>query len=202
VIRAATEADYEAYARLCPELGVDDPLASRELFKAELLPRMIVATDGYAVVGYALSDQLADTGYVRSVVTDPGLRRRGVGVALMEALRAAFVAAGETAWRLNVRPDNEPAIRLWQRCGMVEAYRACVLRVPATALLEPLPDMALAPLVAADYAELEPRFGLPRGQLAHARPARAAASSSRCAATRSWASASSHPRSQVRFHSS
>lgn len=169
MIRAATEADYDAYSRLFPELRVDDSPASREHFMAELRPRMIVSTDGDAVVGYALSDQLADTGYVRNVVTDPWARGRGHGIALMEALRAAFLAAGATAWRLNVKPDNTAAIRLYTRCGMTEAYRASVLRVPASVALEPSPDLALAPLVAADDAALEARFGLPSGQLAHAR---------------------------------
>jgi len=169
VIHPATEADYEAYARLATELRVDDAPVPRSQFTAELLPRMIVVAVGDQVVGYALADQLADTGYVRNVVTDPAARRRGHGSALMAALRAAFVAAGATSWRLNVKPDNAAAIALYRKHGMREAYRAYTLRVPSSIPLVPAPGVELAPLTAEDDAALEASFELQRGQLVYAR---------------------------------
>jgi ribosomal protein S18 acetylase RimI-like enzyme len=171
-VRAATVADYDAYARLMPMLEVDDPVPSRERF-VDFVARTVIADVAGVVVGYALMEQLADTGYVRNVVTDPAWRQRGVGLALMAALRARFVAAGATAWCLNVKPDNAAAIALYTRCGLAAAYQSSVLRFPRELeLATPPPDLATAPLPADDDDAVEARFRLLRGQLASARARR------------------------------
>ena len=170
MIRPATVDDYDGYARLFPHLGVDDPLPSRARFADELVDRVLVATLDGTVVGYALVEVLADTGYVRNVVTDPAHRRRGIGRALMEAMRARFVAAGATTWCLNVKPDNTAAIALYRDCGLLPAYRSVALRIPSGAPLPaPPPDLELAPVTPDDDAVVEAAFGLLRGQLASAR---------------------------------
>jgi ribosomal protein S18 acetylase RimI-like enzyme len=169
-VRDATVNDYEGYARLFPHLGVDDPLPGRERFAAELAGRMVVAADGDAVVGYALYEVLADTGYVRNLVTDPARRRRGVGAALMAALRDRFRARGLARWCLNVKPDNTAAIALYQRCGLSAAYRSAVLRMPAdVALAAPPASLRLAPIAPDDDERVEQTFRLLPGQLASAR---------------------------------
>ncbi len=170
-IRDAIVADYDAYVRLFAELGVADPVASRERFAAEILPRTLVAVrPGGAVVGYAVYELLADVGYTRNVVSDPTLRRTGIGKALMAALRARFVAKGATMWCLNVKPDNAAAIGLYERCGMSAAYRATTLRIASdVALVAPAPDLALAAATAADDEHTERLLHLLRGQLASAR---------------------------------
>jgi GNAT superfamily N-acetyltransferase len=168
-VRAAVDADYDAYARLFPELGVDDPLPSRERFIADLLARMLVAVEGDEVVGYSLLEILSDTGYVRNIVTALRARRRGVGAALMAAMRARFVAAGATMWCLNVKPDNAAAIALYRGCGLAPAYHSAALRVPAQVPLASPPDIELVPLPAEADSVIEPRFRLLRGQLASAR---------------------------------
>jgi GNAT superfamily N-acetyltransferase len=169
-IRRATIGDYDAYASLFPELGVDDPLPSRERFADELVFRMTVATDEQRVVGYTLFEQLAETGYIRNIVTAPSARRRGVGRALMDDARSRFVAAGATSWCLNVKPGNVPAITLYERCGMSPAYRSCALRLPhEIALPAPHSEIMLADVPTASDPTLEPAFTLLRGQLASAR---------------------------------
>jgi ribosomal protein S18 acetylase RimI-like enzyme len=169
-IRAAHRDDYDAYARLFPHLGVDDPLPSRDRFAADLVPRMLIATDGDEIVGYALYELLAGTGYVRNLVTAPAARRRGVGAALMDALRLHFRGHGAADWCLNVKVDNTAAIGLYRRCGLAPRYRSASLRLPSEAALPaPPPELAIAPIDPDEDAALEPGFGLLAGQLASAR---------------------------------
>jgi ribosomal protein S18 acetylase RimI-like enzyme len=169
-VRAATADDHEAYARLFPELGVDDPLPSRSRFADEVVPRALVATEGGVVVGYATYEVLAELGYVRNLVTDPAHRRRGVGRALMEELRRKFVGAGATGWCLNVKPDNIAAIALYERFGMRRAYLAQILRVPAAVpLAVPPADLRLVAVEPDEDEAVEAALALPRGQLASAR---------------------------------
>jgi ribosomal protein S18 acetylase RimI-like enzyme len=169
-IRAATIDDYDAYARLVAELGIDDPTPSRARFGDELVARTLVAVDRTGIVGYALFEILTDTGYVRNLVSDPARRRSGVGVALMDAMRVRFAAAGATAWCLNVKPDNLPAIRLYERFGLREVYRSHALRLPAAAALPPPPpDLELVPVAPDDDALVERTLRLLPGQLASSR---------------------------------
>jgi uncharacterized glyoxalase superfamily protein PhnB/ribosomal protein S18 acetylase RimI-like enzyme len=170
-IRAATAADYDAYARLFAELGVADPIPPRERFAAEISPRTLVSVAATgAVVGYAVCEVLTDVGYVRNLVSDPRLRRTGIGAALMAALHARFVAAGAHTWCLNVKPDNAAAIGLYERCGLRAAYRSTTLRFARdVALAAPPAELALAAALAADDEHTEHVLRLLRGQLASAR---------------------------------
>jgi GNAT superfamily N-acetyltransferase len=169
-IRDATPADYEAYARLFPELGVDDRLPSRERFTSELLARTVIATDEDGIVGYALFEVLAEVGYIRNVVSDPARRRTGIGLAMMESLRQRFLARGATTWCLNVKPDNAVAIGMYERCGLRAAYRSWTLRLRSSVELPPIPaGVTMAPSPSTDDAVIEPMFGVLRGQLASAR---------------------------------
>lgn len=173
-VRAAIAADYEAYARLFGELGIDDPVPSRERFASDLARRIIVATAGGDVVGYLLFEILDDTGYVRNVVSDPAHRRGGVGVALMSVARERFVRAGATGWCLNVKADNVAALRLYEKCGMGPRYRSTVLRLPREIVLSRDPTLALVHVPPETDAVVETAFRLLPGQLASARkkPAR------------------------------
>ena len=168
-IRAATPHDYDAYARLFLELGIDDPVPSRTRFVDELASRILVAVDG-EVAGYALYEQLADVGYVRNLVVARDRRRSGVGVALMAAMRERFTSAGATSWCLNVKPTNVAAVSLYERCGMRTMYRSQGVRIPRELELPPVaPDIVLVPVPPEADAVVEPAFQLLRGQLASAR---------------------------------
>lgn len=165
-IRDAEPGDYDAYARLLPELGTGDPVPSRERF-ADLCDRMLVATGDGAVVGYALFELLADVGYVRNLVSDRARRREGIGAALLEAMRARFVAAGARTWCLNVRPGNHAAIALYRRFGFTAAYGSYMLRVPRHAAVAPVAGLVYDPIT----PEEEPGRG---GRPARVRPRRLA----------------------------
>jgi hypothetical protein len=155
---------------LFPELGVDDPIVTRERFVTETMPRVLVADAGGTIAGYALFDVMAETGYVRNIVSAPDQRRTGVGVALMTAMRDRFVAAGATQWCLNVKPGNVAAIALYERFGFAPQYRSAAVRLPVTIELPPVaPDTQLVPIPADADPIVEPRLKLLRGQLAAAR---------------------------------
>ena len=169
-VRLAVANDYPRYAALFPELGVDDPIPSEEVFTSRLLPTTIVTERDGAVVGYAYFQRLNDTVYVRNVVTDPGHRRRGVGRVLMQELERRARAAGATRWCLNVKPENVAARALYEEFGMTVAYAAVALRF-AWEVVEKLPaDPAeTRSLEPAEDATVEARFELPRGLIEDAR---------------------------------
>jgi ribosomal protein S18 acetylase RimI-like enzyme len=169
LVRDAIASDYDAYTRLFRELGIDEGAPSRERFSEELSRRMFVATDGDVLVGYLLYEILDGTGYVRNVVSDPDRRRTGIGHALMERARERFVGADATAWCLNVKADNRPAIALYEKVGMGLHYRTTVLRLPRTIALARDPAYALVPVPPDTDAMVEARFHLLAGQLASAR---------------------------------
>lgn len=168
-IRDGAARDYEAYARLLPELGTGDPVPTRERFAA-LCDRILIAAEDEAVVGYALFEVMADVGYVRNLVSDPARRRSGIGIALMEAMRDRFRRGGAQTWCLNVKPDNRAAIALYRRFGLAPAYRSTMLRMPRSAPgAAPVAGLAFAPITPDEDSAVERATGLLRGQLASAR---------------------------------
>lgn len=176
VVRPAVVADYAAFARLHPELKVDDPLPSSEVWASSIAACSLVAEtegqtgEGAEVVGYTYLQEYQDTGYVRMVIVAPHVRGRGVGRALMERVGEKLRGRGIRNWRLNVRPDNHAALALYRRMGLAVQYPSTVLRLPWTALAA-LPDghaVTREPAPARDTI-LEARFDLPRGQLGYAR---------------------------------
>lgn len=171
VIRAAQADDHAAYVRLFAELGVDDPPAAAERFVSEQIPRMVVADRGGGeVVGYGLYEVLSTSGYIRNIATAPEVRRTGVGRALMAAMRARFVAADATTWRLNVKADNAAAIALYEAFGLRIEYRSTLLRLASDAPALAVPaGLTLCEVRPDDDAIAEPRFKLLAGQLASAR---------------------------------
>jgi GNAT superfamily N-acetyltransferase len=171
-LRPATAADYEAFARLQPQLGTGDPIAPFDRFARELAPTMLVAEHAGRVVGYSWFEVLAGTGYVRHVVVDAESRGLGAGRALMLGVRARLRAAGCATWCLNVRPDNVPARRLYESLGLTAAHDSVALRF-TWPLVDELPlgaplEIVVAPGAAQDAA-IEAAFGLVAGQLAAAR---------------------------------
>ena len=170
VVRPATPDDYEAFASLCPQMGSDDPTPSEEIWRSTMVSGTRVAMIGSGVVGYCYFQELADGGYVRNVVVDVAARRRGVGRALMQAAAEELLAHGKTSWRLNVKPDNEAAIRLYEWFGMRTAYAGKAFLLPWRAVAAMPSYGATVKLAGPDRdTVLEDAFTLPRGQLTRSR---------------------------------
>lgn len=169
-IRPAAAADYDVFARLFPELGVDDPVPSKEAWTNVLAPSSYVAERAGEVLGYCYFQEYTDTGYIRNVVVAPEARRAGVGRALMLATAEHFRENGKRTWRLNVKPTNAPALALYARLGMTVEYRARAVTLPWSALARLPPGDAIVSDLEPDRATLvEQTLALPRGQLAASR---------------------------------
>lgn len=142
-MRDATPADYAAFARLFPLLGVPDPLPSSSHFERQMLPHTLVAEEGAHAVAYAHWRYYGATAHVVHIVVDVSARRRRVGAALMREMKRRFVEAGSTRWYLNVKRDNLAAIHLYERCGLAAESRGWSLRANWSDLLA-LPDASHA----------------------------------------------------------
>jgi ribosomal protein S18 acetylase RimI-like enzyme len=166
-IRRASIDDHPTFVRLFPELGVDDPIPGRDAWAAGYAPFTLIAHgDGADALGFAFTQEYADTGYVRNVVVAPEARRRGVGRALMEATARHLRGAGKARWRLNVGPQNVAARTLYESLGMRTLYASRAVRLPwAAADALPTSGDVVEELAPARDAELEALFDLPRGQL-------------------------------------
>jgi len=119
-IRPAVPEDLDALVRL--ETVFPGDCISRKSFR-HLLTRghaaIWVYDGGQGVVGNAvvLYRRRSVSARVYSLVVDPACQGRGIARALLEAAEQAAAAKGCTTMRLEVRADNEAAIRLYRKAG-------------------------------------------------------------------------------------
>lgn len=168
-IRRATASEYGAYNVLFRELGVDDPTPSLAWFTTELAPNILIYERDGAAIGYVSYDKLSTNGYIRNLVVAPGARGAGIGAALLTAAATELRARGATdKWHLNVKADNAPAIRLYERFGMRAAHRSMMLRL-AWANLDRLPAddprVAVLPVLDGDDDDIERALGILAGRM-------------------------------------
>jgi GNAT superfamily N-acetyltransferase len=167
-VRLAEPRDHPVFARFFLELDIHQPTPEPERWTAEMMPHTFFLESRGTPVGYALVEVFGELGYVRHVVVDSAWRGRGVGRALMDAIAERVSARGCTRWKLNVKRDNVPAIRLYERVGMNVVYSSSVVRLDWSAV-EVLPRDGFAleavAVQAADDATVERAFDLPDGQI-------------------------------------
>ncbi len=169
VLRDPVDADYPMVARLFPDLATGDAIPSIERWRERIAGDSLVADlDGQALA-YIYFEILDGEGYIRHIVVDRGARGRGIGRRLVQAVAERMWAQGCRHWRLNVRPGNEPAIKLYRSVGMEVVHASVALRFAWT-LVDRLPpasrDLAVVPVADAEIPAIEEHFTLPRGQLA------------------------------------
>jgi GNAT superfamily N-acetyltransferase len=133
-VRDATTADYDAFTRLFPALQVPDPLLTAAQFEEQVRPNVIIAEDGEPV-GYAHWRIYGATVHLVHLVVDAGARRRGVGRMLIDEVRRRAFTKGCSRWYLNVKADNVPAIRLYERSGLSLEQRGWSMVADWSALL-------------------------------------------------------------------
>ncbi|MFO0591508.1 MAG: GNAT family N-acetyltransferase [Polyangiaceae bacterium] len=179
--RPAVPTDYPTFTRLFVELATGDPIPGRDAWEASIAPTMRIYEDAAGeVVAYSYHQVLGDTGYVRHVVVDPARRGERIGGAVMATLADVFRGAGCARWCLNVKPDNTPAVRLYESVGMIREYASASLHVPWSAVPTlPSPSREVHGRLAEPHedAALDAAFGMPAGSLAASRkvPGRAVA---------------------------
>ena len=131
-VRHARPSDHATYVRLFPELGVDDAIFDEARFVREMMPTTVVAEGD----GYAYFVVIGETTHISQIVVAPHARRAGVGRALMLEIAQRARDARCTTWRLNVRPENAPALALYEGLGMSRMFESCALRVEWSTLEE------------------------------------------------------------------
>ncbi len=106
--------------------GLDSELFAEEAWDeptwwAELAGRprrdYVVAVEGERVVGYAGLDHRGAVADVMTVAVAEGHQRHGLGDVLMTELARRGADAGAESLMLEVRADNAPALRLYERHG-------------------------------------------------------------------------------------
>ncbi|HEY4117285.1 MAG TPA: GNAT family N-acetyltransferase [Byssovorax sp.] len=170
--RAATPGDHATFLRLFAELEVDDPMPPLEAWTKTMMPGVSILERAGETVGYGLSFPLGEVGYVFHVVVDPARRRERIGYDVMRAVAARLRGLGCARWCLNVKRDNAPAIRLYERVGMKRVYGSSAIDVPwsVPASLPAAPEGVTACVVdPADDAAIEAGWSMPRGRLAQQR---------------------------------
>jgi ribosomal protein S18 acetylase RimI-like enzyme len=130
---ADIDAVLELLRRTDAEAGFDPNLISREAaasFNSIAAPSQgfqFYARVGDRLVGYGRLERSPfdreGVGVVALTVT-AAYRRQGLGEALLRALLNAAAAAGPRQVWLSVRPDNLPAIRLYEKLGFVSDANA------------------------------------------------------------------------------
>ena len=79
----------------------------------------VVAVDDGPVVGYAGLCDYPDEAFVQTMAVASSHQRQGVGALLLEELLAEAVRRRQSRVLLEVRADNAPAQRLYERYGFV-----------------------------------------------------------------------------------
>jgi phosphinothricin acetyltransferase len=128
-LRPMTAADADAVLRIY-QAGMDSGLASYETVApawpafddSKLADHRFVAQADGAVVGWVAVSQVSHrpvyAGIVEhSVYVDPGCRRLGVGLRLLEALIESTEAAGIWTIQSGVFPENAASLRLHEKAG-------------------------------------------------------------------------------------
>lgn len=77
----------------------------------------VLAEDESGLLGYAGLDHAGETSDVMTIAVLPRARRAGLGRRLLEELVCRAAAGGARRLLLEVRADNEPALRLYSSRG-------------------------------------------------------------------------------------
>ncbi len=81
----------------------------------------LTARDGARVLGYIGSQSVPPESDVMNLAVHPEYRRRGLGTALLQALKEQLALRGVTVLALEVRRSNAEAIALYEKHGFTLA---------------------------------------------------------------------------------
>jgi len=120
-IRTASLADVEALLAL-EKICFDSDRLSRRSFKWMINKAnslLLVAENDAGIMAYVLVLYSRGTslGRIYSLAVLPNYRKQGLAALLMHEAEAAALEAGRSFIRLEVRPDNQGAIRLYESLG-------------------------------------------------------------------------------------
>jgi ribosomal protein S18 acetylase RimI-like enzyme len=121
-LRALSDAPY-AFSSTLAEWQGDGDVESRWRDRLESVPFNVVAVMAGQFAGQASGTAPNRDGYVElvSMWVAPGMRGRGVGQALVDAVVGWAGKQGPGGVMLSVKRSNSAAIALYERCGFAPA---------------------------------------------------------------------------------
>ncbi|WP_065751532.1 GNAT family acetyltransferase [Bradyrhizobium paxllaeri] len=99
----------------------NDPAADIALARREPNSTVLIGRDGDAIVATAMVGHDGHRGWVYYVASDPALRAKGFGRAIMNAAEDWLRAAGMPKLQLMVRRENAGVAAFYQSIGYEEA---------------------------------------------------------------------------------
>ena len=96
-------------------LAIDAPAGNPEIGPVR---RLLVATDGVNLLGFAQVAVLLGEAELESMAVEPEQRGQGIGRLLLASTIEAARSAGATLLRLEVRRSNQAALRLYRSAGL------------------------------------------------------------------------------------
>ncbi|MFF6783396.1 GNAT family N-acetyltransferase [Streptomyces sp. NPDC012510] len=123
-VRTALEQDMSELVLLDGEVFPDLPYPHFVLrqFLDALPDHLFVVHDGDRLCGYVLATPPSEgQSWILTLGVAPGTRRRGLARQLMKEAMAKLRAEGARTVRLGVKPENDPAIALYESLGFVRS---------------------------------------------------------------------------------
>src|SRR5262245_42147892 len=93
------------------------PVGLRDALDATPQRQFRATRDGTTITGYAITGLAGATGYLQRLATDPRLRRRGLGRALVLDGFSYLWRRGASRVFVNTQADNLAALTLYRSCG-------------------------------------------------------------------------------------
>lgn len=121
-IRRAEEEDVREIAGLEAVCFEGENPWSKGAFRNEIVDNhdrtlYLIALDGDRITGYMGVWRILDEGHITNVAVSPEYRRNHIAEALISEMIRQTSEGGTTSWTLEVRVDNDPAIRLYEKMG-------------------------------------------------------------------------------------
>lgn len=121
-LRPALPGDCERMAEL-EELSLENPWSAVSLCESLGEPSALswIAECGRDVVGFAVGRTAGDEAELLRIAVDPAWRRSGIGGELLARFLKSSLEGRLACVHLEVRAENSPARRLYERLGFVLA---------------------------------------------------------------------------------
>ena len=126
LIRRAEEGDVNEIAELEAVCFKGEDPWSAGAFYNEIVENhdqtlyLVAVIDG-RIVGYMGVWRILDEGHITNVAVDPEFRRNHIGEAIIQEMIRLTSEGGTQSWTLEVRVDNEAAIKLYEKMGFKAA---------------------------------------------------------------------------------
>ncbi len=116
-LRRAVASDYAAYVRLFADLDSLRPPVPYQDWVHDSRHRTLVVETAGQIVAYCAWEAYRTHGRICELVVEKPWRGQRLGERLLRAVGSRFREAGLSTWTINVKENNGPARRLYERMG-------------------------------------------------------------------------------------